>query len=138
MARILKLSKPDEHIVLPEMISIDGLAPAIRKGDEQWYDIVSWVHYATVLAEELGITTATVDSELKSANPTVRTLLGLEGSLGNNLELRNDWGYRVVKNVGNYGEIFERNVGHLALMKMDRGPNALVSKGGLQQAPPLR
>jgi general L-amino acid transport system substrate-binding protein len=137
-AERLELSKPDDHIVLPEIISKEPLGPSVRKDDIQWFQIVQWTHYALLTAEELGVTQANVDEKLKSDNPAIRRLLGVEGSYGQGLGLTNDWAYRIIKAVGNYGEIFERNVGQGSPIKISRGLNALWNKGGLQYAPPIR
>jgi general L-amino acid transport system substrate-binding protein len=134
----LKMSNPDDHIVLPEIISKEPLGPSVRKDDVQWFQIVQWAHYALITAEELGVTQANVDEKLKSDNPAIRRLLGVEGSYGEGLGLTNDWAYRIIKHVGNYGEIFERNVGQGSPIKISRGLNALWNKGGLQYAPPIR
>jgi general L-amino acid transport system substrate-binding protein len=134
----LKMSNPDDHIVLPEIISKEPLGPSVRKDDVQWFQIVQWTHYALITAEELGVTQANVDEKLKSDNPAIRRLLGVEGSYGEGLGLTNDWAYRIIKHVGNYGEIFERNVGQGSPIKISRGLNALWNKGGLQYAPPIR
>jgi general L-amino acid transport system substrate-binding protein len=137
-AERLELSKPDDHIVLPEIISKEPLGPSVRKDDIQWFQIVQWTHYALVTAEELGVTQANVDEKLKSDNPAIRRLLGVEGDFGKGLGLTNDWAYRIIKAVGNYGEIFERNVGQGSPIKISRGLNGLWNKGGLQYAPPIR
>jgi general L-amino acid transport system substrate-binding protein len=134
----LRLVNVNDHIVLPEIISKEPLGPAVRHGDDQWFDIVRWTHFAMVNAEELGITRANVDEQMKSANPDVKRLLGTEGKHGEALGLANDWAYRIVKHVGNYGESFERNVGQGSNLKINRGVNALWNKGGLQYAPPVR
>ncbi len=134
----LKMSNPDDHIVLPEIISKEPLGPSVRRDDVQWFQIVQWTHYALITAEELGVTQANVDEKLKSDNPAIRRLLGVEGSYGEGLGLTNDWAYRIIKAVGNYGEIFERNVGQGSPIKISRGLNALWNKGGLQYAPPIR
>ena len=136
----LSLEKPDEHIVLPEIISKEPLGPATRQGDDQWFDIVSWTLYALIQAEEFGITQANVDEFKNSANPDIRRFLGTEADtkIGTDLGLGNDWAYNIIKNVGNYGEIFERNIGQDSPLKIERGLNALWSKGGLQYAPPIR
>ncbi len=134
----LKMSNPDDHIVLPEIISKEPLGPSVRKDDIQWFQIVQWTHYALITAEELGVTQANVDEKRKSDNPAIRRLLGVEGSFGEGLGLTNDWAYRIIKHVGNYGEIFERNVGMGSPIKIARGLNALWNKGGLQYAPPIR
>jgi general L-amino acid transport system substrate-binding protein len=134
----LKMSNPDDHIVLPEIISKEPLGPSVRKDDVAWFQIVQWTHYALITAEELGVTQANVDEKLKSDNPAIRRLLGVEGSYGEGLGLTNDWAYRIIKAVGNYGEIFDRNVGQGSPIKINRGLNALWNKGGLQYAPPIR
>lgn len=134
----LKLAKADEHIVLPEIISKEPLGPAVRHGDDQWFDIVKWTHFAMVNAEEFGITKANVDEMLKSDNPEIKRFLGGEGNFGEQLGLPKDWAYKIVKLVGNYGEVFEKNVGQASPLKIARGLNALWTKGGLQYAPPVR
>jgi len=137
-AERLKMSAPDDHVVLPEIISKEPLGPAVRKDDVAWFEIVQWTHYALVDAEELGVAQANVDAKLKSDNPEIRRLLGVEGDFGESLGLTNDWAYRIIKAVGNYGESFERNVGMGSPIKIKRGLNALWNKGGLQYAPPIR
>ena len=134
----LRLAKPDDHVVLPEIISKEPLGPSVRKGDDQWLDIVKWSYFAMLTAEELGVTQANVDQMLKSENPEIKRLLGTEGKFGESLGLTNDWAYRIIKHVGNYGESFERNVGPNSPLKIERGLNALWNKGGLQYAPPIR
>jgi general L-amino acid transport system substrate-binding protein len=134
----LRLAQPDDHAILPEIISKEPLAPAVRHGDDQWFDIVKWTHFAMVNAEELGITKANVDDQMKSDSPDIKRLLGTEGKFGEAFGLTNDWAYRIVKQVGNYGEVFERNVGQGSPLKIARGLNALWNKGGLQYAPPVR
>jgi general L-amino acid transport system substrate-binding protein len=137
-AERLKLSVPDDNMVLPEIISKEPLGPSVRKDDVTWFEIVQWTHYAMITAEELGVTQANVDEKLKSDNPEIRRLLGVEGDFGKNLGLTNDWAYRIIKQVGNYGESFERNVGMGSPIKIRRGLNALWTQGGLQYAPPIR
>ena len=137
-AERLKLSAPNDHIVLPEIISKEPLGPAVRKDDINWFQIVQWAHFALLTAEELGVTQANVDEKLQSPSPEIRRLLGVEGDFGKNLGLTNDWAYRMIKAVGNYGESFERNVGQGSPIKIRRGLNDLWSKGGLQYAPPIR
>ena len=134
----VKLVNPDEHVVLPEVISKEPLAPAVRQGDDQWFDIVKWTHFAMINAEEFGVTKANIDEKLKSDDPGVRRLLGVEGDFGKGLGLTKDWAYRIVKAVGNYGEAFERNVGQGSKLKIARGLNNLWNKGGIQYAPPVR
>jgi general L-amino acid transport system substrate-binding protein len=136
----LTLSAPDEHVILPEIISKEPLGPAVRQGDDQWFDIVSWVHYALVTAEEFGITQANVEEMKNSENPDIKRFLGMEAEtkIGTDLGLENDWAVKIIKGVGNYGEIFDRNIGEGSPLKIARGLNALWSKGGLQYAPPVR
>ncbi len=133
-----QLSEPSQYIVLPEIISKEPLSPAVRQGDAQWTDIVRWTHFVMLDAEELGVNKANVDDKLKSDDPETRRLLGVEGQYGEALGLTNDWAYRIVKQVGNYGEVFERNVGQGSPLKIVRGLNALWTKGGLQYGPPIR
>jgi general L-amino acid transport system substrate-binding protein len=134
----LRMASATDHIVLPEIISKEPLGPAVRHGDDQWLDIVKWTHFAMVTAEEHGVTKANVDEQLKSTNPDVRRLLGTEGKHGEALGLTNDWAYRVIKLIGNYGEVFEKNVGSGSRLNIARGQNNLWTKGGLQYAPPIR
>ena len=131
-------SDPQNHIVLPEIISKQPLGPATRQGDDQWSDIVTWVLNATITAEEKGITQANVDKMKSSKDPEVLRLLGVEGSQGKELGLSNDWAYNIIKSVGNYGEIFERNIGVNTPIGLPRGLNALWTNGGLQYSPPFR
>jgi general L-amino acid transport system substrate-binding protein len=134
----LKLARPDDHVVLPEIISKEPLSPFVRHGDDQWFDIVKWVHFAMLNAEELNVNKANVDEQLKSDNPEIKRLLGTEGNFGEQFGLTKDWAYRIVKQVGNYGDIFERNLGQGSPLKITRGLNALWTKGGIQYAPPIR
>jgi len=137
-AERLKLTNPDEHLVLPEIISKEPLGPSVRNNDPQWFNLVKWVHFAMLNAEELGVTQANVEQQLKSDNPEIKRLLGTEGKFGEQVGLTPDWVVRIVKHVGNYGESFERNVGQGSLLKIARGQNGLWTKGGLQYAPPVR
>ncbi len=137
-AERLRLADPSQHIVLPEIISKEPLAPAVRQGDALWTDIVRWTHFAMLNAEELGIRQSNVDEKLKSDDPETRRLLGVEGQYGEGLGLTNDWAYRIIKHVGNYGDTFERNLGQGSPLKIARGLNALWTKGGLQYGPPIR
>ncbi|MGY2049479.1 amino acid ABC transporter substrate-binding protein [Methylobacterium sp. JK268] len=138
-AERLRASSPDDNIVLPEVISKEPLGPAVRHGDSQWGDIVRWTHFAMLNAEEAGVTQANVDEMVKTTdNPDVKRILGTEGKFGEAIGLTNDWAYRIIKLVGNYGEVFERNVGQGSPLKIQRGVNALWSKGGLQYGPPIR
>lgn len=137
-SEIRKLANPDDHVILDDVISKEPLGPAVRQGDDQWFDIVKWVHFAMLSAEEFGVTKANVDEQSKSDNPDLKRLLGTEGKFGEMLGLTNDWAYRIIKHVGNYGEVFERNIGQGSPLKLPRGYNALWTKGGLQYAPPIR
>src|ERR1700730_13460984 len=134
----LKLAKPDDHVVLPEIISKEPLGPFVRHGDDQWFDLVKWVHFAMLNAEELNVKQANVDEQMRSDNPEIKRMLGTEGNFGEQLGLSKDWVYRIVKLVGNYGEVYERNVGQGSPLKIARGLNALWNKGGVQYAPPIR
>jgi general L-amino acid transport system substrate-binding protein len=136
----LTLGSPADHVVLPEIISKEPLGPAVRQGDDQWYHIVKWTYFALLQAEELGITKANVDEMKNSASPEIKRVLGQEADtkIGTDLGVSNDWVVNIVKAVGNYGEMFERNVGSGSPLKIARGINALWTKGGLQYAPPIR
>lgn len=137
-AERVKLANANDHMVLPEIISKEPLSPAVRQGDDVWYNIVKWAHFAMVNAEELNVTRANVDEQLKSTRPEIRRLLGAENEFGKFLGLSNDWAYRIVKHVGNYGEVFERSVGSGSRLRIERGANRLWNKGGLMYAPPVR
>jgi general L-amino acid transport system substrate-binding protein len=137
-AERLRLANPRDHIILPEIISKEPLGPAVRHGDDQWFDIVKWVLFAMVDAEELGITSKNVGDMMKSTNPKIKRFVGTEGNYGEQLGLTKDWAVRIVKLVGNYGEVFERNVGSGSPLKIDRGLNKLWDKGGIMYAPPIR
>ena len=137
-AQRLISANPDENIVLPEIISKEPLGPSVRKGDAQWFDLVRWVHYAMVNAEEYGVTKSNVGEMMKSTNPEVKRLLGVEGSFGETIGLTKDWAAHIVKNVGNYGEVFEKDIGQGSPLKIKRGLNALWSQGGLQYGVPIR
>ncbi|RAI43267.1 amino acid ABC transporter substrate-binding protein [Rhodoplanes roseus] len=134
----LKLAKPEDHVVLPEIVSKEPFSSFVRHGDDQWFDIVRWSLFAMLNAEEFGITKANVDEQAKSDNPEIKRLLGSEGNFGEQLGLTKDWVIRIVKGVGNYGEVFERTIGQGTALKITRGQNALWTKGGLQYAPPVR
>ncbi|WP_349958187.1 amino acid ABC transporter substrate-binding protein [Rhizobium sp. ZPR3] len=136
----LTLKNPDDNVVLPEIISKEPLGPAVRQGDDQWFNIVSWTAYAMVNAEEFGITQKNVDEMKGSANPDIKRFLGAEqgSTIGTDLGLTNDWAYNIIKGVGNYGEVFDRNIGAGSPLKIARGLNALWNKGGIQYAPPVR
>jgi general L-amino acid transport system substrate-binding protein len=129
---------PADYIILPEVISKEPLGPAVRQGDDQWYDIVKWTLFAMIEAEERGLTAANVDDALKSPDPNIQRLLGVTGDLGKGMGLDNKWAYNIIKQVGNYGESFDRNVGMGSKLKLPRGPNAQWTNGGLMYAPPIR
>ncbi len=138
-AQRLKLKNPDEHKVLPEVISKEPLGPVVRQGDDEWLNIVKWTLFALINAEELGIASSNVDAiKAGTTDPGVRRVLGLEGDKGRDLGLSNDWVYAIVKQLGNYAEIFERNLGTGTPLNIDRGLNRLWSKGGILYAPPIR
>jgi len=137
-AERLRVTDPNEHIILPEIISKEPLGPAVRHGDDQWFDIVKWTLFAMMNAEELNISSKNVDEALKSTNPEIKRFVGTEGNFGEQLGLSKDWAVRIVKQVGNYGESFERNVGLGSTLKIERGLNKLWTKGGIQYAPPIR
>jgi general L-amino acid transport system substrate-binding protein len=137
-AERLKLTNPDDHVILPDIISKEPLGAAVRHGDSQWGDVVRYAHIAMLNAEELGVTKDNVDQMLKSENPEIKRLLGVEGKFGEAMGLPNDWAYRIIKTVGNYGESYERNVGQASRLKIRRGQNALWTKGGLQYGAPIR
>jgi general L-amino acid transport system substrate-binding protein len=137
-AERLKLAAPDSHIILPEVISKEPLGPAVRQGDDQWFNLVKWTLYSLINAEELGVKSATLDDAVKSQTPDIRRLVGTEGEFGKQLGLTKDWAARAVGAVGNYGEIYERNVGTRSGLSIPRGLNALWTQGGIQYAPPIR
>ncbi len=137
-AQRLKLTRPKDHIVLPEIISKEPLGPVVRQGDDQWGDIVRWSHWAMINAEELGVTSRNVKAMAKSKNPAVRRLVGVDGTFGENMGLKAKWAANIITEVGNYGETFERNVGRNTPLGIARGVNALWRDGGLQYAPPIR
>ncbi len=137
-AQRIKLAKPSDYVVLPEVISKEPLGPVVRHGDDDWFDIVKWTLFVMVDAEELGIDSKNVEEMKKSTNPDVKRMLGIEGDKGKDFGLANDWMAVVIKQVGNYGEIFDRNVGKGSPLQIERGLNALWTQGGLQYAPPVR
>src|SRR5262252_2078059 len=136
--RAANAPNPDDFVVLPEIISKEPLAPAVRHGDNQFADIVRWTQYAMLEAEEYGITSKNVDDMLKSENPTIKRILGVTPGMGKALGVDEKWIYNIIKQVGNYGEMFDRNVGAGSPLKIDRGLNKLWTQGGLQYAPPIR
>jgi len=136
--RAANAPNPDDYMVLPEIISEEPLAPAVRHGDNQFADIVRWSQYAMLEAEEYGISSKIVDEMLKSDNPSIKRILGVTPGMGKALGVDEAWVVNIVKQVGNYGESFERNVGMGSPLKIDRGLNNLWTKGGIQYAPPIR
>jgi general L-amino acid transport system substrate-binding protein len=138
-AQRLKLKSSDDHMVLPETISKEPLGPVVRHGDDQWLDIVKWSLYLMVEAEENGVSQANVDAlKADTKDPIQRRILGVEGDLGKDLGVDNDWGYQIIKQVGNYGDVYEKHVGPNTPVGLPRGVNALWKDGGLQYAMPVR
>jgi general L-amino acid transport system substrate-binding protein len=134
-ARASRATNPVDHVILPEVISKEPFGPAVRHGDDHWFDVVKWSLFATIEAEELGLTSKNIDQQAKSANPVIERFVGAKGEFGKMLGLDSRWAYNIVKQVGNYGESFERNLTPLGL---DRGINKLWNRGGLMYAPPIR
>jgi general L-amino acid transport system substrate-binding protein len=143
-AERLLLKNPDDHVILPEIISKEPLGPLVRQGDDAWFNVIKWTYYALLTAEEFGITQANVEEMKASPNPEMKRILGVkneDGSaagFGTGIGLDEEWVVRIVKGVGNYSEVFERNVGPNSPLKIARGKNALWNQGGLQYAPPIR
>jgi general L-amino acid transport system substrate-binding protein len=136
--RISKMQNPDDYVVLPEIISKEPLGPFVRQGDDQWLNLVKWTLAAMIGAEELGVTSKNVDEQLKSSNPNVQRLLGVTPGAGKNMGVDEKWAYNIIKQVGNYGESFDRNVGLGSPLKIQRGLNAQWTDGGLMYALPVR
>jgi general L-amino acid transport system substrate-binding protein len=134
----VNLAKPGDHVILPDVISKEPLAPVVRQRDDDWMMIVKWTLYAMINAEELGVTSQNIDEALKSKKPDVMRLVGTEGTYGEDLGLTKDWAVRVIRHVGNYGEVYERNVGGESRLHIPRGLNQLWNAGGIQYAPPIR
>ncbi|RPH40378.1 MAG: amino acid ABC transporter substrate-binding protein [Desulfobulbaceae bacterium] len=133
----IKLANSDDYIMLPDIISKEPLGPAVRQGDDNWFDIVKWSLFAMINAEELGITTANIDQMMTSTDATIQKFVGKEGIKGEGLGLKDDWAAQIIKQVGNYGEAFDRNVGMGSPLKIERGLNAQWKDGGLQYSPPM-
>ncbi len=133
-----ELKVPRDHVILPDVISKEPLGPVVRQDDFQWLKIVKWTQFAMVDAEELGVTRANIDEAMKSKKPSVRRLLGLEGAFGEEMGLTKDWAARILRLVGNYADIYERNVGTASKLGIPRGLNSLWDRGGIQYAPPIR
>ncbi|MCE0492571.1 amino acid ABC transporter substrate-binding protein [Vibrio salinus] len=134
----LNLADPSSAVVLPEIISKEPLGPVVRQDDDKWFNVAKWTLFAMINAEEYGITSKNVDQMLKSTDPNIKRILGQDGPKGKGLGIRDDWGYQIVKQVGNYGEVFERTVGKGSPLQISRGVNALWNAGGFMYAPPLR
>jgi general L-amino acid transport system substrate-binding protein len=134
----LNLSKPGDHMILPDVISKEPLAPVVRQRDDDWMMIVKWTLYAMINAEELGVTSQNIDEALKSKKPDVMRLVGNEGTFGPDLGLSKDWAVRIIRHVGNYGEMYDRNIGAGSQLHIPRGMNQLWNAGGIQYAPPIR
>lgn len=134
----IRMKKPNDHMILSETISKEPLGPVVRHGDDQWADIVRWTLYAMLEAEELGVSSDNIKSQLKSKNPNIQRLLGTAGNFGKNLGLSKDWAKNIISQVGNYGEAFERNLGQQSPLKIKRGLNALWKNGGLHYPMPFR
>ncbi|MGU3492679.1 amino acid ABC transporter substrate-binding protein [Xanthobacteraceae bacterium A53D] len=131
-------AKPVDHIVLPDVITKEPLGPVVKQGDDEWFNAIKWIHYAMLNAEEQGVSSLSIEEALKSDKPDVKRLVGREGGFGSALGLTDDFVVRVIKAVGNYGEVFERNVGTGSKLHIPRGVNQLWSTGGIQYAPPVR
>ena len=137
-AQRTKLTNPDAHMVLPEIISKEPLGPVVRQGDDQWFNVVRWTLRAMINAEEMGITSANAKSMVNDNNPAIKRLLGSEGKFGEELGISNDWALNIISQVGNYGESYEAHVGPNTPLKLARGVNALWSQGGILYAAPIR
>jgi len=137
-AERLKLGKPGDHVILPDIVSKEPLGPVVRQRDDQWFSIVKWAHFAMLNAEEMGVSSTTIDDALKSEKPDVKRLVGTEGDFGEQIGLTRDWAARIIRLVGNYDEVFERNVGVGSKLGIPRGINNLWGNGGIQYAPPIR
>lgn len=134
----LNLSNPKAAVILPEIISKEPLGPVVRQDDDKWFNVAKWTLNAMINAEEYGITSANADEMLKSNDPNIKRILGVDGPKGKGLGIRDDWGYQIIKQVGNYSESFERTVGKDSPLQMSRGVNALWNEGGFLYAPPIR
>ncbi len=133
-----QFADPKAHVLLPDVISKEPLGPLVRQGDDGWFNLAKWTLFALLEAEEVGVTQDNVDSQLAAQNPSVRRLLGVEGEIGTGLGVSKDWAYHIVKSVGNYGEIFARNLGVDTPVGLERGINALWNQGGLMYPMPMR
>jgi general L-amino acid transport system substrate-binding protein len=133
--RASRAPKPEEHVILPEIISKEPLGPAVRHGDDRWFDVVKWSMFAMIEAEEMGLSTKTIDKEAASTNPNIQRFVGATGDIGKMLGIDNKWALNIIKQVGNYGESFDTNLKPLGF---ERGLNRLWNQGGLMYAPPIR
>jgi general L-amino acid transport system substrate-binding protein len=131
------LKTPDEHVILPDVIAKEPLGPAVRNGDDQWLTLVKWVYFAMLNAEELGVSQKTLSQAMESDRARIKRLLGRYAALGQVLGLSNDWAARIIRHVGNYGEVYDRNLGTGSKLGIPRGLNRLWFNGGLQYAPPM-
>ena len=134
----ITLTQPDEHLILPDVISKEPLGPVVGADDMQWFAIVRWTHFAMIIAEELGVSSQTIEAAMRSDKPEVRRLVGAEGAYGETIGLSKDWATRIIRLVGNYGEVFDRNIGDGSKLGIARGLNDLWTRGGIQYAPPIR
>jgi general L-amino acid transport system substrate-binding protein len=134
----LKTSQPEDHDILPEIISKEPLGPAVRQDDVQWFNIVKWVNFAMLHAEEVGVSSETIDAALNSTKPEIKRLVGSEGNFGEQMGLTRDWAARIIRRVGNYAEVYERNIGVKSKLGIPRGINQLWTSGGILYAPPIR
>lgn len=134
----LQIADPEAHVLQPEIISKEPLAPVVRKGDEEWLDVVKWTHFAMLNAEELGVTKDNAQKMKTSDDPAIKRLLGTEQDFGEGLGLSAGWSFRIISTIGNYGEIYDRHLGPDSRLKIPRGLNSLWNRGGIQYAPPIR
>ncbi len=137
-SRRTAMADPSAHVLLPDVLSKEPLGPVVPLGDDQWFNVVKWVVFATIQAEESGVTSANVAEQVSSTDPVIARLLGAEGNLGSYLALDDDWVVKVISAVGNYGEIFDRNLGPATPLAIERGINSLWTDGGLMYAAPYR
>jgi general L-amino acid transport system substrate-binding protein len=134
----LRLAKPKDQVILPDVISKEPLGPVVRDNDLQWIRVVRWVYFAMINAEELGVNSRTIDQALRSRKPEVMRLVGTSGDFGEEIGLTNGWAANLIRYVGNYGEVFERNLGAKTPLAIPRGLNQLWNEGGIQYSPPIR
>jgi len=132
------LANPGDNVLLPDLIDKEPLSIVVAQGDDRWFDIARWTYYALLDAEDLSVAQTNVDEMLGSDNISIRRLLGVEGDFGAAIGLNKDWAYQIIKGVGNYADVYERNVGPQTPLRLPRGLNALWDKGGIQYSPPVR